>query len=144
MWNLPATNAFTSEHARTLQELQITERAPGPILHDFDMLLAHLQDQPVLLTASHQLPLSMLPQVNARLAHPIQIDLKRPLQKTYPPIHGPFAREHTYSTCNWVSYAAVLLCRPMIPSTTWRTQSSTFLTSIAIIGYPRQASDPVS
>lgn len=88
MWRLPERISFTSAHARTLQKLQITERVPGTVLHDFEVLLAYLQDQPLPLTAGHQLPRDILPQINARLAHPIRIDLKRPLQKSFPPIHG--------------------------------------------------------
>lgn len=88
MWSLPKSISFTSANAHTLHKLQITERVPGTVLHDFEVLLAYLQDQPLPLTAGHQLPRNILPQINARLAHPIRIDLKRPLQKSFPPIHG--------------------------------------------------------
>jgi hypothetical protein len=36
----------------------------------------------------HQLRRRMLPEINAHLARPIQMGLKKPLQKSYPHIHG--------------------------------------------------------
>jgi len=40
------------------------------------------------LTGTLQLPLHLLPEINARLAHPLELGLKRPQQKSYPHIHG--------------------------------------------------------
>ncbi|NDJ75049.1 MAG: plasmid pRiA4b ORF-3 family protein [Chloroflexi bacterium] len=64
--------------------------SPGSILRDFGTLIDFARNNKLLLTAKHQLPLSALADINARLAHPIQLGLKRPQQKSYPHIHGLF------------------------------------------------------
>lgn len=85
----PNKQLFTREHARTLTRIQITETSPGAIVHDFDVLLSFLLDAPMSLTEATQQPLrSLLPKINARLVHPLQLGLKSPQLKSYPPIMG--------------------------------------------------------
>jgi hypothetical protein len=79
---------FSPAHQRLLRSLVIDEQHPGALLHDFEALLAFLKERELPLTASHQLPLRALADLNTRLAHPLQLGLKRPQQKSYPPIHG--------------------------------------------------------
>lgn len=79
---------FLPEHERVLQDLVIDESGPGTILHDFEALLAFLKERDLLVTSTQQLPLKALPEINARLARPLQFGLKRPLQKSYPHING--------------------------------------------------------
>jgi len=79
---------FKRSHARLLQRQHITEVEPGSILHDFESLLRYVRKQPLRVTGTHQLPLSSLQEINARLYHPLKLGLTRPQQKSYPPIHG--------------------------------------------------------
>lgn len=79
---------LTPEQAHLLRDTTIDARSPGPILHDFDALLTYCKENKLTLTAGHQLPLRALPEINARLAHPVELGLKRPQQKAYPHIHG--------------------------------------------------------
>jgi hypothetical protein len=79
---------FLPEHERVLRDLVIDESGPGTILHDFEALLAFLKERDLPVTGTQQLPLKALPEINARLARPLQFGLKRPLQKSYPHIHG--------------------------------------------------------
>ena len=79
---------FSSEHKQVLQDLVIRESGPGTILRDFGMLLGYLRERDLPVTGKHQLPLRVLPEINARLTHPLQLGLKRPQQKSYPHIHG--------------------------------------------------------
>jgi hypothetical protein len=79
---------FSPEHKRLLRSLTIDESGPGTILHDFDALLAFIGRQELTVTPMHQLPRRTLPEINARLARPLQLGLKKPLQKSYPHIHG--------------------------------------------------------
>jgi hypothetical protein len=79
---------FSSEHKRVLQELTIQESSPGTILRDFEALLDYLREGDLSITGTHQLPLRVLPEINAHLTHPLQLGLKRPQQKSYPHIHG--------------------------------------------------------
>jgi hypothetical protein len=79
---------FSSEHKRALQELTFQESSPGTILRDFEALLDFLREGELSITGTHQLPLRVLPEINARLTHPLQLGFKRPQQKSYPHIHG--------------------------------------------------------
>jgi len=71
-----------------LRELTIDDNGPGTILHDFDAVLTFIKAREMSITPMHQLRRRMLPEINDRLARPIQMGLKKPLQKSYPHIHG--------------------------------------------------------
>ena len=79
---------FTPKHERVLRGLTIDESGPGTILHDFDAFLAYIKGQEMSVTPMHQLRRRMLPEINARMARPIELGLKKPLQKSYPHLHG--------------------------------------------------------
>ena len=72
------------EDKTTLQNLTIDDHNPGPILHDFDVLLNSVKAGPLAITRSGQLPLAIVSEINARLTHPVQLGLQRPQQKSYP------------------------------------------------------------
>lgn len=80
--------SLTPRKKRLLRQQEITSVEPGPIVHDFDTMLAYVRERPLRVTGTHQLPLRSLSEINARLAHPVELGLKRPQQKSYPPIHG--------------------------------------------------------
>jgi hypothetical protein len=82
------TLSFTGKHKRLMQRQPFTATTPGPIVHDFDVLLEYVHACPLPVTGTQQLPLRTLPEINARLHRPIQIGLQRPQQKSYPAIHG--------------------------------------------------------
>jgi hypothetical protein len=89
MYILPSQKLeFSSKHEQVLQDLIIGESGPGTILRDFEMLLGYLRQAGLPVTGKSQLPLRVLPEINVRLTHPLQLGLKRPLQKSYPHIHG--------------------------------------------------------
>jgi hypothetical protein len=79
---------LSSKHKRVLRKLVIGESGPGTILRDFEALLEYLREHELPVTGTHQLPLRVLPEINTRLTHPLQLGLKRPQQKSYPHIHG--------------------------------------------------------
>ncbi len=60
---------FSSKHKRILQNLVIGEGSPGTILRDFEMLLGYLREHDLPVTGAHQLPLRVLPEINACLTH---------------------------------------------------------------------------
>jgi hypothetical protein len=84
----PEKVRLSPQHKRTLRDLTIDESSPGTMLHDFHTLLTFINEQELPVTGMHQLPRRTLPEINARLAHPLQLGLKKPLQKSYPHIHG--------------------------------------------------------
>ena len=84
-----AEKAFTDEKKALLKAQVITQSEPGTILKDFQTLLEAIGSQGLTVSAKRQhIPTQQLADINQRLAHPIQIDLSRPQQKSYPHIHG--------------------------------------------------------
>ena len=80
---------FSHTHQRVLRNLSVDQNGPSTILRDFESLLAFLQTHDLPATSGrHQLPRRVLHQINALLARPVMHGLKKPLQKSYPHIHG--------------------------------------------------------
>lgn len=79
-----------SEEAIVLLKQQtITETEPGSILRDFQTLLEFIGEAGTTVSGTrHHLPMKSLATLNERLTEPIEIDLKRPQQKSYPNING--------------------------------------------------------
>ena len=84
----PKEISFSSEHERMLRDLTIDGSGLGTVLHDFEAFLAFLAEGEMPVTGTNQLPLRVLPEINARLVRPLELGLKRPQQKSYPHIHG--------------------------------------------------------
>jgi len=81
--------SLSPEHKRMLQDQTIRDDGPGTLLQDFQVLLSFIQERELPVTGKLQLlPMRVLREINARLAQPIQLGLKRPQQKSYPHIHG--------------------------------------------------------
>ena len=68
---------------------QISTDSPGTILQDFQTLIDFIGSAGIR-TGSHQgnLPAAVLPELNARLHHPLELHLQRPLLRDYPHIAG--------------------------------------------------------
>jgi hypothetical protein len=72
-----------------LQQQNITETEPGTILQDFQTLLDFIGEKGLAVSGKqHCLPMKSLAELNQRLSNPIDTALKRPQQKSYPPING--------------------------------------------------------
>jgi hypothetical protein len=85
----PELPALTESQKQLLQEISIDENQPGTILRDFQTLIDFLQPKGVEVSSvNNLLPLKVLSELNSRLSHPIDIQLKRPVQKSYPYING--------------------------------------------------------
>lgn len=77
--------SLTPAQQQILTSQMIDENQPGTILRDFETLLAVIGDKGTAVGQKHQvLPLDTLAKCNARMTHPIQLGLKRPLQQSYP------------------------------------------------------------
>lgn len=64
-------------------------RQPGTVLADFEMLLGFIGAEGIPVGGQHGLlPLKTLADLNARLAEPLRVAMKRPMQKSYPALHG--------------------------------------------------------
>lgn len=76
-------------YRRLLHDQIISENSPGTILADFKMLLDFVGKDGILVTGKNKLfPMNLLNEINRRLSNPLQINLARPLQKSYPNING--------------------------------------------------------
>ena len=70
---------WTDQHRRTLRALEVSQEGPGTVLRDFQMLLSFVRERELPVSKTYQLPpRKVLPEINARLAHPIELGLKRP------------------------------------------------------------------
>jgi hypothetical protein len=88
MWNLEPIE-LTEEDVRALRTLQVDENGPGTILHDFEALLSFVRGRDLPVSKVNQEPSrTLLPQINALLASPIEVRFKRPQLKSYPHIEG--------------------------------------------------------
>lgn len=80
---------LTEDKKQILQQQNITQNSPGTILRDFQTILEFLQPDGVEVSSTyHQFSLKYLQELNSRLSYPIETNLKRPQQKSYPYIHG--------------------------------------------------------
>jgi hypothetical protein len=80
---------LSQEEIALLQQQSITATEPGTILQDFQTLLEAIGEQGLPVSGKlHHLSLKVLGTLNNQLRQPIQIDLKRPQQKSYPNLHG--------------------------------------------------------
>lgn len=80
---------LSAEAIALLQDLRITPTTPGTIVQDFERLLERIGTEGIPVSSTrHQLGMNLLKDLNAQLSQPIQTDLKRPQQKSYPNLYG--------------------------------------------------------
>lgn len=78
---------LTPEEQHLLTSPTIDDNGPGSILRDFETLLDFVGSAGTAVSKTNNvLPLKSLGHLNARLVHPIELGLKRPLQRSYPHI----------------------------------------------------------
>jgi hypothetical protein len=80
-----------TQSRQLLTEQSISLEGPGTLLRDVQVLIGFIGTQG-LATQSNRgnLPSSVLPELNARLCHPLEIKLKRPLLRDYPNVAGVY------------------------------------------------------
>ncbi|HLP87109.1 MAG TPA: plasmid pRiA4b ORF-3 family protein [Nostocaceae cyanobacterium] len=80
---------LTDDKKQILQQQTISQNTPGTILKDFQTILEFISSDGVEVSSTHhQFSLKYLQQLNSQLSYTIDINLKRPVQKSYPYIHG--------------------------------------------------------
>jgi hypothetical protein len=84
-------HALSNQCQQRLTEQQITSGEPGTILKDVDTVLEFVgPDGIVTKSRNASFPSERLPELNAKVGHPIQLDLKRALLRDYPNLAGIF------------------------------------------------------
>jgi hypothetical protein len=71
-----------------LETRDLEHQAPGTVLQDVETLLGLVGDEGMPVTAGHVLAMRNLETINRSLTQPIELRLKRAMQKSYPPING--------------------------------------------------------
>jgi hypothetical protein len=89
-WFRDEARALSTEQERILREQEIDEEGPGTILRDLSALLTYVEEEGGVRVTDklRRLPLRALPEINARMTHPLELGLQRPVQKSFPYIHG--------------------------------------------------------
>jgi len=82
------TFAWTPAQTRLLEAQDFERRAPGTILQDFEALLSLIGDEGLPVTPAHLLAMNCLETINRALTQPLELRLKRAMQKSYPHING--------------------------------------------------------
>ncbi len=86
---------LSPQEIEILEQQSISATSPGTILSDFQTLLDFVGSDGIVVSNSiHTLPLKLLADLNLRLSQPIKIDLKRPVQQSYPAIDGLYLILH--------------------------------------------------
>ncbi len=82
--------SLSAEQERILREQEIGEQGPGTVLRDLSAFLSYIEEEGGIGVTDklRLLPLRALPEINARMTHPLQLGLQRPVQKSFPHIHG--------------------------------------------------------
>lgn len=81
--------SLSSAQENLLRSQVVDDRQPGTVLADFEMLLDFIGTGGIPVGGKYGLlPLAALADLNARLAEPLRVAMKRPVQKSYPVLHG--------------------------------------------------------
>jgi hypothetical protein len=84
-------HSLAAQCQRRLTQQQISPEDPGTILKDVNTLLEFVGPGGVATRSRNaSLPGEVLPELNAKAGHPIQLSLKRPLLRDYPNLAGIF------------------------------------------------------
>lgn len=79
----------TPEQIQILKTQQFTDTQPGTLVKDFNTLLDFIGENGVVVSEKTQfLAMGVLAELNQRLSNPLDVKLKRPVQKSYPHINA--------------------------------------------------------
>jgi hypothetical protein len=80
---------LTTHQNHALRDQDITADQPGPVLHDFGVLLDALGSEGVEAGGKyHMIPIKLIGELDQRLSRPLELELKRPQIRSHPYLHG--------------------------------------------------------
>ena len=79
---------LTEKQKQTLCDQAITSTTPGPILHDFAVMLRYVRENEVVLSKTGLLPMKALYPINEAMHRPLAVGLARPRLRCLPNIEG--------------------------------------------------------
>ncbi|WP_299493511.1 hypothetical protein [Acaryochloris sp. IP29b_bin.137] len=86
--SLDESLSLSEQDIALLKTLTISETQPGTLLKDFQTILSFIGEGRAVSGKRQQFSAKDVAELNQQLSAPIEIALKRPVQKSYPPIHG--------------------------------------------------------
>jgi len=85
----PNKSEISSEEQKLLRAVVIEDKKPGTLLYDFNILTEFIGSEGIKVSDKNNLlPMNALKEINAKMARPIEIGLKRPAQRSFPHING--------------------------------------------------------
>jgi hypothetical protein len=80
---------LTDEQAQLLRETVIEAERPGPVLHDFQMLLDFVGQEGCKAAGKYNLlPIDAIDELDQRLSRPLRLSLQRPQLRSHPYLQG--------------------------------------------------------
>ena len=80
---------LTPDQIQCLQQQTFNENEPGTLLKDFASLLDFISADGIPVSGkNHLIAIKLLPPLNQLMSHPLDVTLKRPLQKSFPHLNG--------------------------------------------------------
>lgn len=80
---------LTDEEQQLLQKQTISNEMPGSILKDFETLLGVVGEKGIETAGKYSFfSMGKLAEINSQLTHSVQLNLKRPQQKSFPHVNG--------------------------------------------------------
>jgi hypothetical protein len=80
---------FTEADEKCLRDQVITADQPGPVLHDFQIVLDYVGSEGVEAGGKYNLlPIKCIPELDPLLSRPLKLELKRPQLKSHPYLQG--------------------------------------------------------
>ena len=84
-----AATLLTSQQGQILRNQVIDATRPGPLLHDFQLVLDYVGPQGVKAAGKYNLlPMESIGKLDPHLSRPLQLDLKRPQLRSHPYLQG--------------------------------------------------------
>ncbi|MDM8565601.1 plasmid pRiA4b ORF-3 family protein [Candidatus Halobeggiatoa sp. HSG11] len=81
--------SLTKEAAQIFKKQEISDNAPGSILKDFSTMLDFIGEKGIETAGKYDLfSMKILTEINSQLTHPVNLNLKRPQQKSFPHVNG--------------------------------------------------------
>jgi len=117
-----ALGTLAPEQQQLFRDTAIHEDGPGTILRDFQALLDFVGIDGIRVAGKHKLlPMKLLGELNARLARPLELRLKRPQLRSYPNIQGLYLLLRATGLAQ-VQHSGAKACLTLAPETLecWR------------------------
>ena len=101
--NMTKDMTLSEDQISIFKKMTIDSENPGSILRDFETCLEFIGNEGgIPASGKHNLfAISLLPELNDKMSHPIKIDMTRPMKKSYPNINDIILLKHDLIHCKY-------------------------------------------